>query len=280
VLSHRIFTLASASDPLHAPPTIARVAPSPYVNRQYPLHLPVSATLHFALASRRIQVPACPRLTHIQQRLYLSPPAYTASFSSFPSLFEFWSRLLEGCAGHVHCSIGHLEKTKAIGPNTTAPAPFQPAVAFVHTRHPHHNVGQLAASPVATVDCSSNGTLALAARSKAQKLQCRSDNTKLVAPGCCQYTRCIFVFAALQTDFQAPHIAVGAVVPTRSWFCRIAARWKVAAQDSQHRFLSTTTQTWWAIESNQSAVDEFDAWRRHGRSESVVNIQGSNAFQE
>jgi hypothetical protein len=73
VLSHRIFTLASASDPLHAPATIARAAPSPYVNRQYPLHLPVSATLHFALASR-IQVPACPRLTHIQQRLYLSPP--------------------------------------------------------------------------------------------------------------------------------------------------------------------------------------------------------------
>ena len=36
----------------------------------------------------------------------------------------------------------------------------------------------------------------------------------------------------------------------------------------------------YAIEADPSAVDEFDAWRRHGRSESVVNIQGSNAFQE
>ena len=147
-------------------------------------------------------------------------------------------------------------------------------------RHPHHHVGQLAASPLAAVDCSSHRSLALAARPQAKKLQCRSDDASLVAPRRRQYTRCVFVVATLQANFQAPHIAVRAVIPTRGWCRRIAARWKIAAQDSQHRFLSTTTQTWWAIESNQSAVDEFDAWRRHGRSESVVNIQGSNAFQE
>jgi hypothetical protein len=131
-------------------------------------------------------------------------------------------------------------KTKAVAPNTAAPSPLQPAVALIHTRHPHHHVGQLAASPLAALDCSTNRSLALAARPKVKKLQCRSDDAKLAAPWRCQHTRRVFVLAALQAHFEASHLSVCALVPARCWRCRIAARWQIAAQDCQHRLLSST----------------------------------------
>ncbi len=132
----------------------------------------------------------------------------------------------------MHCDIGRLEKDKGQSSQTLRRQHLlQPAVALEQTRHPIHHVGQLAASPVAALDCSTNGSLALAARSKVKKLQCRSDDAKLAAPRWRQRARCVFVVAALQAGFQAPHVSLGALVSARCRFCRIAARGQVTAQD-------------------------------------------------